>query len=199
MGGSVRRVARKDPEFDAATLRAELDARWPDAEGTRRATTDETHRLALLHPEYDGFLALHVTARADLDGVFVVPSAELASVVTSHHRTGPLARGQVLPIDLELHPGNVGRRGTSGTLSLVDASGEAIAEHVTLTLATDPALDCVLAGAVDGPFDDRATFEQAVAELLEGRGRARRLAERIEALADGREDPGWSRVPWRRR
>ncbi len=187
-----------DPEFDAATLRAELDQRWPDAAGASRAATDETHRLALLHPEYDGFLTLHVTARADLDGVFVVPSPELANVVTSHHRIGPLERGQELPIDLELHPGNVHTPATSGTISLVDAGGEPVAPDVQLTLATNASLNCVLAGVVDGPFADAATFEQAVTDLIAGRGGPRRLAQRIEALLDDREDPGWSRLPWRR-
>lgn len=191
-------MPKPDPEFDAATLRAELDQRWPDAIGAARATTDETHRLALLHPEYDGFLTLHVTARADLDGVFVLPSPELATVVTSHHRIGPIERGQELPIDLELHPGHVRTPATSGTIALVDASGEAIAPDVHLTLATHASLDCVLAGIVDGPFADAAEFDAAVAELLAGRGGPRRLAQRIDALLDGREDPGWSRLPWRR-
>ncbi len=192
-------MSRKDHEFDAATLRAELDGRWPDAEGVRRATTDETHRLALLHPEYDGFLTLHVTAHADVDGVFVLPSPELASVVTSHHRTGPLERGQVLPIDLELHPGNVRQPVSSGTISLVDASGEPVAADVRFTFATDAALDCVLAGAVDGPFGSVDAFEEAVGELADRRGGARRLARRLEALEAGGEDPGWGRLPWRRR
>ena len=191
-------MPKSDPEFDAETLRAELDARWPDATDTARATTDETHRLALLHPEYDGFLTLHVTARANLDGVFVVPSPELANVVTSHHRIGPLERGQELPIDLELHPGHVREPATSGTIALVDASGESIAPDARLTLATDAALDCVLAGAIDGPFEDVDAFEGAVTDLLAGRGGPRRLAHRIEALLDGRVDPGWSRMPWRR-
>jgi hypothetical protein len=184
--------------LDAETLRARLDERWPDAVGARRASTDETHRLVLLHPEYDGFVSLHVTARADLDGVFVVPDPDLVDIVTSHHRTGPLARGQELPIDLELHPGKVREPASSGLLELVDASGDPVAPPVRLTLATDPALDCVLAGTVDGPFGDDAAFAQAVDELRAGRGSARRLAQRVEALHDGREDPGWSRLPWRR-
>lgn len=152
----------------------------------------------LLHPEYDGFVSLHVTARADLDGVFVVPDAQLADVVTAHHRTGPLARGQQLPIDIELHPGKVREPATSGELTLVDVEGNPVAPPVHLTLATDAALDCVLAGAEDGPFADVESFEQAVSELRERRGRPRRLAARIEALSSGRADPGWSRLPWRR-
>lgn len=186
-----------DPEFDSATLRAELDARWPDATGTRRATTDETHRLAIVHPEYDGFITLHVTARADLDGVFVVPDATLDSVLTAHHRVGPLARGQELPIDLELHPGNAAHEPRDGTLRLVDAGGTTIAPPVRITLATDDSLDCVLAGAVDGPFPTPHAFEQAIDDLLEGRGDPRRLARRVDALLDGRDDPGWSRLPGR--
>lgn len=187
-----------DPTFDATTLRAELETRWPDATGAARAMADETHRLALLHPEYDGFITLHVVARADLDGVFVVPDVALEPALTAHHRIGPLAREQVLPIDLELHPGAIGAAPVDGTLRLVDASGQDIAPSIRVTLATDPSLECVLAGAVDGPFADEASFESAIDDLLAGRGSAKRLAHRIEALADGRDDPGWSRLRWRR-
>ena len=192
-------MAHHDVEFDSATLRAELDARWPDAAGTHRADVDETHRLVLLHPLYDGFISLEVTARTDLDGVFVVPDATLAPIITSHHRTGPLARGQVLPIDLELHPGKIQSPASSGLLELRDASNELVAPPVRITLATDFALDCVLAGAVDGPFAAPQLLDQAVEELQGGRNRVRRLAQRIEALESGRPDPGWRRRPWRRR
>lgn len=183
-----------------ATLRAELDLRWPHAEGSRRASVDERHRLVLLHPEFDGFVTLEVTARTDLDGVFILPSPELARVVTSHHRTGPLARGQLLPIDIELHPGNIGRPASDGTLRLVDVDGVDVADPVRLTLSTDRTLDCVLAGRDDGPFADTASFEAAVDDLLSGAGQARRLAARVEALHAGAPDPGWGRrLPWRRR
>lgn len=191
-------MVERDLQLDAATLRQELDARWPDAVGAARACTDETHRLVLLHPQYDGFVSLHVTARCDLDGVFVMPDEELAAVITSHHRTGLLARGQVLPIDLELHPGKIREPVSSGTLAIVDVDGEPVAPAVRFTLSTDPALDCVLAGAIDGPFRSREAFEQAVDDLRERRGGARRLARRIEALTNGGDDPGWSRLPWRR-
>jgi hypothetical protein len=143
-------------------------------------------------------LSIPLTARADFDGVFVVPDEQLVDIVTSHHRTGPLARGQELPIDLELHPGKVREPASSGVLELVDARGEAVAPPVRLTLATDTSLTCTLAGAQDGPFDEPAAFEQAVEELRAGRGSARRLAQRVEALHDDRSDPGWSRLPWRR-
>ncbi len=173
-------MAHHDPSLDAETLRAQLDLRWPDATGTRRATTDETHRLALVHPQYDGFITLEVQARTDLDGVFVLPDPVLDRVVTSHHRTGPIAREQVLPIDLELHPGNVHEHGTTGLLRLVDASGEDVCEPVRLTLGADPTLSCVLAGAVDGPFAATEEFAAAVDDLLAGRVSARKLARRID-------------------
>lgn len=182
----------------ADALRAELDSRWPHATGTRRASTDETHRLALVHPEYDGFLSLHATARCDLDGLFVMPDESLATVVTAHHRTGPLAREQVLPIDLELHPGRIREPATSGTLELVDPAGDPVAPPLRLTLATHPSLGCELAGAHDGPFADAPSFETAIADLLAGRGSVRRLARRLAALEAGHDDPGWSRLPWRR-
>lgn len=166
----------------------------------RRATVDERHRLVLLHPEFDGFVTLEVRARTDLDGVFVLPSPQLARVVTSHHRTGPLARGQVLPIDVELHPGNVARPASDGTLRLVDVEGEDVVEPVRMTLASDRALDCVLAGRDEGPFADGHEFDTAVEELLRGRGHARRLATRIQRLQADLPDPGWGRrLPWTRR
>jgi hypothetical protein len=191
-------VAKRSLKLDIATLREILDERWPDAVGEHRARTDESHRLVLLHPEYDGFVTLTATARADFDGVFVVPDEQLVDIVTSHHRTGPLARGQELPIDLELHPGKVREPASSGLLQLVDASGEAVAPAVRLTLATDTSVSCVLAGVEDGPFADAESFEQAVDDLRAGRGNARRLAQRVEAMHDDKSDPGWSRMPWRR-
>ncbi len=189
----MRVVSPRRRQLDAETLRAQLDLRWPDAVGDRRATTDERHRLVLVHPQYDGFVTLTVHARADLDAVFVLPDRELDRIVTSHHRTGPLERGQQLPIDLELHPGNVARHGTDGVLRLVDSSGEDVAPPVRLTVATDPGLDCVLAGADDGPFESPEALAAVVDELLDGRGSASRLERRVEALAAGGDDPGWGR------
>jgi len=188
-----------DVSLDAATLREMLDARWPYADGNRRAATDETHRLVLLHPLYDGFVTLEVTARCDLETVVVEADEDLASIVTPHHRTGWLRRGQVLPIDLELHPRSVRPPASTGLVHLRDANGDAIASPVRITLASDFTLDCTLAGAVEGPFPTPAAFEQAVADLREGRGGPRALARRIAALEAGRTDPGWSRLPWRRR
>ncbi|MCW2925653.1 MAG: hypothetical protein JWM98_3057 [Thermoleophilia bacterium] len=169
--------------LDAAELEARLAARWPGATGEGRARTDETHRLVLCHPEYDGFVTLEVTARADLDGVFVVPDPALVDQLTAHHRTGPLERGQTLPIDLELHPGKVRAPVSSGLLELVDVEGEPVAPPVRVTLATHTSLDCVLAGAVDGPYADAPEFEATVADLAGGRLRPRRLARRIERMA----------------
>lgn len=191
--------ARHTVDLDAATLRATLDERWPDATGDRRVEPDETHRLVLLHPLYDGFVTLDLLARTDLDHVQVEPDETLERIVTAHHRIGRIARGQHLPIDLELHPRAIGTRPVTGLLHLRDAQGEALAPAVRITLATDFTLDCVLAGAVDGPFETPAAFEQAVDELLAAAGGPRRLARRIEALEAGRRDPGWSRLPWGRR
>lgn len=190
---------KRDVELDAATLREELDLRWPDAEGVGRATTDESHRLVLCHPEYDGFVSLEVRFRADVDDVRVEPDEVLDRIVTAHHRTGAMARGQVLPIDLELHPGNVGRPASTGLLRLVDASGERLAPDVRLTIATDESLHSCLAGAVDGPFAEPDAFIAAAGDLVNGRETARGLARRIEAMQEGRPDPGRTRrrLPWR--
>lgn len=164
-------------------LESRLAARWPDAVAAGRASTDETHRLALVHPEYDGFITLEITARTDLDGVFIVPDAVLEPIITAHHRTGPLERGQVLPVDLELHPGRIGTPAATGTIQIVDTSGEAVAPSVRLTLATHHGVECVLAGSCDGPFADRQRFESTIDELVAGRVGPRALARRIERLA----------------
>jgi len=157
-----------------------------------RALTDETHRLALVHPEYDGFLTLEITARTDLGQVRIVPDHTLAGCITAQHALGSLGRGQVRPVDLELHPGAIPELGVSGWIHLCDDEGDDLAPPMRLSLATDPSLDCVLAGAKDGPWDDPSELDTVVDELLAGRP-ARRLARRIETMLEGNEDPGWSR------
>ena len=104
----------------------------------------------------------------------------------------------MLPIDLELHPGLVRAPASHGLVAIVDGTGAALAPPVRVTIATDRSLDCVLAGQIDGPFDQADEFERVVAELRAGRGSAKRLARRVEALVEGGTDPGWSRMPWRR-
>ncbi|MCW2955977.1 MAG: hypothetical protein JWO69_846 [Thermoleophilia bacterium] len=139
-----------------------------------------------------------MTARIDLDDVQVEVDATLQRLVTAHHQVGPLRRGQERPVDLELHPGTIPGAGVSGMLRVVGTDGMDVAPPVRLTLATDPRLDCTLAGAVDGPWPP-AEFDVAVGELLAGTGGPRRLARRVDALVAGEPDPGWSRMPWGRR
>ncbi|MCW2962441.1 MAG: hypothetical protein JWM25_1552 [Thermoleophilia bacterium] len=183
---------RVDGPGDAATVW------WYAAPiGGARAATDETHRLALLHPRYDGFISLQVTARTDLSDFSIVADSTLAPLLTSHHLTGSLRRGQSRAVDLELHPGAIPAGGADGLLRIVDATGTAIAPPVRVTLATDPALECTLAGAVDGPWPADA-FAPIIDELLAGVGGPRRLARRIAAVERGHDDPGWSRMPWGR-
>ncbi|MCW2950164.1 MAG: hypothetical protein JWN41_1177 [Thermoleophilia bacterium] len=170
----------------------------PARHGTARATTDETHRVALLHPEYDGFITVELRAQCDLDDLRIELDADLDRVLTAHHKTGPIGAGQLRPVDLELHPGSIAAPATSGTARVVDGRGEAAAPPIRITLATDRTLDCQLAGAVDGPWADPELFEQAAADLCAGRGSARRLARRIERVSAGATDPGWSPLPWRR-
>jgi len=179
------------PARTAASLEAELAARWPGAEGQHRAITDETHRLVLLHPLYDGFVSLEVTARCDLDGVFVVPDVDLVDIITSHHRTGPVERGQTLPIDLELHPRNVRSPASTGLLELVDASGDPIATPVRITLATSFKVECELAGGDEGTFGEPAVFEQHARALVDGRTSPTRLARGIRRVQAGRRWPTW--------
>lgn len=186
----------------ADALRVHVDA----ARGTTpplgidRASLDERHRLALVHPQYDGFLVLHVTAHADLDDVRVHPDEALARVLTPHHAVGPLHREQTRSVDLELHPRAIGREPVSGLIHVVDGSGAAVCAALRCTLAADPSVECTLAGAVDGPWSDPDEFEQVVRELLDGTGSARALDRRIGRVAAGRPDPGWpARTWWRRR
>jgi hypothetical protein len=193
-------MADADRQLDSATLREELDLRWPEATGAARASTDETHRVVLCHPEYDGFVSLAIELRADVDDVGIEPDAVLDAVVTAHHRTGPMYRGQELPVDLELHPGNAARTGTTGLLRIVDGAGVDIAPNVRLTIATDESLDCVLAGEVDGPFEEPGALDAALEQLADGRSPARDLARRTELVREGRPDPGPAgRLRWWRR
>jgi len=170
----------------------------PPPTGAARATTDESHRLALVHPAYDGFITLELRAQTDLADLRVVVGAALDRVLTAHHRTGAIAAGQVRPVDLELHPGSIERPTTSGVLHIVDEHGDDAAPPVRITLASDRTFACQLAGALDGPWSDEADFEQAVEDLRAGRGDARRLSRRISVVFAGSPDPGWSRLPWRR-
>lgn len=170
----------------------------PLRSGPDRASTDETHRLALVHPEYDGFITVELRAHCDLADLRIVVGPELDAVLTAHHKTGPLADGQVRPVDLELHPGSIEQPATSGLLFIVDESGADAAPPMRVTLASDRTFECQLAGAVDGPWSEADAFEHAVADLRAGRGNARRLSRRVALVAAGATDPGWSRRPWRR-
>lgn len=182
-------------------LRIHVDALRGDAPlGTDRARLDERHRVALLHPEYDGFIVLHVTALADLDDVRIRPDDTLDRIFTAHHLIGPLRRGQTRSVDLELHPLAIGDRRVSGLIHVVDGSDAAICPSLRCTLATDRALTCTLAGSVDGPWDDPDEFEQVTREFLDGSGTVTDLDRRITRVEAGRPDPGWptSRRWWRR-
>lgn len=174
------------------------EVRGPLRTGTDRARVDERHRLALLHPEYDGFLVMYVTALADLDDVRIQPDETLMRVFTPHHAIGPLVRGQDRPIDLELHPGAIGGGPISGLIRIVDGASEEVAPPLRVTLATHRQLACTIAGAVDGPWP-AAHFEQVVDELLEHGHDPAALARRIERVEAGRPDPGWPRRRWWRR
>lgn len=181
----------------ATTLAQHLSA--PPRSGQQRVSIDETHRVALVHPEYDGFITMELQAQCDLADVRVVVGPELDAVLTAHHKTGPLMMGQARPVDLELHPGSIEAPATSGLVRIVDELGVDAAPALRVTLATDRSLECQLAGAIDGPWEDPAEFERAAADLCAGHGGARALARRITLVANGQPDPGWSRLPWRRR
>lgn len=177
----------------ADALRIHVEAvRGPERMGSDRARLDERHRVALLHPEYDGFLVLHVTALADLDDVRIRPDAELARVFTAHHLVGPLRRGQVRSIDLEIHPKAIGdERRVSGLLHVVDGEDAAICAAMRCTLATDRTLECTLAGRIDGPWTDGDEFDAIAREFADGQGDPRSFVRRIDAVEAGKADPGW--------
>lgn len=162
------------------------------ASGIDRITLDESHRVALLHPQYDGFIVIHAAAQTDIADLRFVIDEELANVITPQHAIGPLFRGQVRPIDLELHPGAIPLdQAITGLIHIVDDRGVACSPAMRLTLAVDATLDCVLAGSIDGPWVNSSEFERAAKELVDGVGDAKAFARRISALERGRPDPGW--------
>jgi hypothetical protein len=180
----------------ADALRIHVDAvRGPEPAGSDRARLDERHRVALLHPEYDGFLVLHVTALGDLDDVRIRPDDQLARVFTPHHVIGPLRRGQVRSVDLEIHPKALGENPgrVTGLLHIVDGNDAAICPALRMTLGTDRSLECTLAGRIDGPWSDGDQFDAIAREFIDGAGDAQSFARRITLVEAGKADPGWPR------
>ena len=145
--------------------------------GTRRAHFDEEHLLAIMHPQYDGFVVATLLAHGPLLTPTIVASEALAAVITPHHRLGPLGRGQVRPIDLELHPGVIPPTGITGVLE-VHEDGQPTGVTMHMTVATTPGIDCVLAGRTEGPLAaDR--FDELIAAISSGSIPARKAVRAI--------------------
>lgn len=181
---NLRVIATRDDAFEHAV-----------PTGAFRATFDETDQLAICHPLYDGFLVTRLSLQCDLAGLEIRPSTSLHTCITPHHTPGPLAAGQDHPIDLELHPGNIPSAGVRGMLHAIDpATDSDVCQPMTIVLASSPAVDCVLAGRVDGPLspDD---FDEVITTLHGDRPRIARIARRISAA----EQPTSTWRRWLRR
>lgn len=157
-------------------------------------TFDETEQLAVVHPQYDGFLVAHVAAHVDVAELRIVADGKLASVVTAHHLEGPLLRGQVRAVDLELHPGVIAERGVTGSVAAYDGE-QALGRALTLTLATSAGVECLLAGRQAGPLPEER-FVELVGLVQRGEIDARGLARAINQTDGDAPRAGWRR--WRR-
>lgn len=163
--------------------------------GAFRASFDETDQLAICHPLYDGFLVTRLSMQCDLDGLEIRPSTSLRTCITPHHTPGAIAAGQDHPIDLELHPGNIPATGAFGTLHAIDPETDSdVCRPMTIVLASSAAVDCVLAGRVDGPLASE-DFDEVITALRGDRPRIARIARRITAA----EQPTSSWRRWLRR
>jgi hypothetical protein len=139
---------------------------------TRRAV-DERHRLAIAHPDWEGFLVAELTAPSDIERLDVVVDATLQDVIVAHHRAGPIFAGQVVPVDLEVDFALVRTRAAgaaiSGTMHFRDATNTTreLCEPMRLTLACCRFRGCEIAGIDDGPIEPE-DHEALCAALIGG-------------------------------
>lgn len=132
---------------------------------------------------------MEVTATGDITQLDIRPDSSLQATVTAHHRTSPVRVGQMCPVDLELHPGSIGRRGAQGVIRIFDAADNTeVAEPLSLTLAASPATSCTIAGRADGPLSPQS-FDQVEQELAAGTLSARSALRRIERAERRQESP----------
>lgn len=155
---------------------------------------DETHSVAVVHPRWDGFLVTEFVALADVTDLRFAVSESLAETVTPHYHAAPLRRGQVRPVDLELHPGTIPWRGVSGTITACDGDEPIAGQPLRMTIFASRSATCSTAGAVAGPLR-RGTLERTVKLTRQGLFPATALAARIERAERSRKpvsgDPWW--------
>lgn len=136
-----------------------------DAGGTAVAASfEERHQLAVFHPAYDGFIVTYVVAHVDINDLRLVVDAPLCECVAAHHAQGPLLRGQVRPVDLELLPQAVLAPAVTGRIRVADGDRLLRGPHHRLTLAVSTRTSCSVAGDKDGPLP--ADELDRVADLL---------------------------------
>ena len=146
--GDVRVVALDSPiqgwaivdEVDTPSGRLFLQRR-PLA--SHAATFGFAEALVIAHPGLDAFLDAYLEAHRDVRSLRVDVSGALAGCIDVHHAPGPLYAGQVRPVDIELHPLRVPRRGVGGTITAHDGS-DPISEGLKVTLARSRAVGIVI-------------------------------------------------------
>ena len=171
----VRRLAL-EPLPEALRART-LGVAYPNLEA--QCWFDETHRVAVVNPRWDGFLVASFVALHDIVQLRIVPDHALASSITVHTLNAPLRRGQIRPVDLELHPGTLPRRGVTGFVEAYDGLTRLPSKALRVTLFPSRAVTCSVAGEIEGPLPAHK-LERAVARIRSGWYPAARLASQIE-------------------
>lgn len=110
---------------------------------------DEPFMVAVCHPQYDGFLTTSIRSPFTVGDLKIAASPEIAPYVDAHYARGALYASQRRPIDIELHPGNIPRRGVQGKLRVIDGQRD-VSATMTLTLASVAAVECEVAEYEDG-------------------------------------------------
>ncbi len=160
------------------------------AQGARRCSVDESHMVAFVHPRFDGFVSVQLTAHVQVDDICVVIDESLSRIVTPHHRVSGsllplLGRGRQLPIDIEIHSHLVPEAGVSGRLEFNDASGARVSNGLTLTLASCRHCECIVVGESMGPWSEATDFRSEIVSALQSPRRMRRLVRKLKKM-------GWS-------
>lgn len=143
---------------------------------------EERLRVAVVHPQFDGFLVTGLHARRDIGVLGVHCTGTDTRSITVHHAPGPLWRGQWRPLDLELHPGVLPRRGAVEVQIQAYDGEHPVGQPLRVVLAGSSTINLVQAGTGDEGADPAALHALATA-LLDDRMSTRRAAR---ALHGGR-------------
>ncbi|MBC7643920.1 MAG: hypothetical protein H7123_02260 [Thermoleophilia bacterium] len=193
----VAEVKRRalEPLPDALRART-LGVIYPNIDERGHCWFDETHRVAVVNPRWDGFLVASFIALQDIVQLRIVPDEALTSSITVHTLNAPLRRGQIRPVDLELHPGTLPRRGVTGYIEAFDGLTRVASVPLRVTLFPSRSVTCSVAGVLEGPLPMHK-LERAVARIRGGWYPAARLSsqiERAERKADRTSTTGGE--PW---